>query len=302
MIKQVYHQGFHLKEEDLLPPESACVVCGFSGERPSVLLLQKQPQVDLRECRCGCRTASRLPKSEVLREYYSGYYSNGNESGYTFDDRARFGQHLSRHLELAPLRNPRILDYGGGVDAALSRSLAERLTAQGAQAVEIALVDYNANCKQTWDKTTVEHYPTLEAAGEGFDVVIASGIIEHIPYPHDTLLQLLRSLRPGGRAYFRTPAMSQLVRLAGRLGIQLDFTFPVHVHDMGQMFWENLLTSLAVDREFSLLLSRPSIVETTLRMHPIPTLAAYFFKLPWYFLRNAYTLVGGWEAAFVRNA
>ena len=301
MIKQVYHQGMHLAEEDLLQPENACVVCGFTGFRQPVLSLQTDPKVDLLRCKCGCRSASRMPKPEVLTAYYSGYYSHGNETGYTFDDDRRFGPHLLRQLQLGPVREARILDFGGGIDAALSRSLADQLTAQGAQGVKIALVDYNADCTRNWGATTVECFPSLAGAGDDFDVVIASGIIEHIPYPHDTLLQLLHSLRPGGRAYFRTPAMSPVVKLAERIGIRLDFTFPAHVHDMGQAFWDKVLSSLGADREFSLLASRPSIVETTLRLHPLPTLASYVFKLPWYFLRGAYTLVGGWEATIARN-
>lgn len=241
-----------------------------------------------------------MPKPHVLTAYYSGYYSHGNETGYTFDDSARFGPHLLRRLALGPVHNIRILDFGGGIDAALSRSLAAQLTALGAQTVTIALVDYNADCQRNWGKTTVECYPSLEEAGSDFDVVIASGIVEHIPYPHDTLLRLLHSLRPGGRAYFRTPAMSPVVRLAERLGVRLDFTFPAHVHDMGQIFWENVLRSLGADREFGLLSSRPSIVETTFRLHPLPTFVSYIFKLPWYVLRSSYTLVGGWEATFAR--
>ena len=301
MIKQVYHQGMHLSEEDLLPPERACVVCGFAGERRPVLSLQQDPRVDLQQCICGCRSASRMPKPDVLMAYYSGYYSHGNQTGCTFDDSARFGPHLLRHLKLGPVHNARILDFGGGIDAALSRSLAALLTAQGAQGVEIALVDYNANCARSWGKTRVECYPSLEEAGDRFDVVIASGIIEHLPYPHDTLLHLLHSLRPGGRAYFRTPAMSPVVRLAERLGVRLDFTFPAHVHDMGQKFWDNVLPSLGADRDFRLLASRPSIVETTFRLHPVPTLVSHVCKLPWYCLRSAYTLVGGWEATIARN-
>jgi len=301
MIKQVYHQGIHVSEEGLLPPETACVVCGFAGERRAVLLLQQDPRVDLLECGCGCRSASRMPKPEVLTSYYSSYYCHGNQTGFTFDDSTRFGPHLIRQFKLGPIRNPRILDYGGGIDAALSRSLATLLIAEGAESVEIALVDYNSSCKRDWGKTTVECYPSLEEAGDQFDVVIASGIIEHIPYPHDTLLRLLHSLRGAGRAYFRTPAMSPVVRLAERLRIRLDFTFPAHVHDMGQMFWENVLQSLGATREFELIASRPSIIETTFRLHPVPTLASHVFKLPWYFLGRTYTLVGGWEATFARK-
>lgn len=301
MIKQVYHQGMHLSEEELLPLERACVVCDFAGERRPVLSLQRAPRVDLLECKCGCRSASRMPKPDVLAAYYSSYYSHGNDTGYTFDESSRFGAHLLRQLKLGSVSCPRILDFGGGIAAALSRSLADELIAQGAQRVEIVLVDYNADCQRDWGQITVECCRSLDEVKDQFDIVIASGIVEHIPYPHDTLLQLLGSLRSAGRAYFRTPAMSSTVRLAERLGIRLDFTYPAHVHDLGQAFWENVLQSLGACREYHLLTSRPSIVETTFRLHPLPTVISHVFKLPWYLLRGAYTLVGGWEAVIARN-
>src|SRR5579863_5433196 len=173
MIKQVYHQGVLLYENDLLPPETSCAICGFSGHRRPVLLLQRDPRVELLQCICGCRSASRMPKDEVLTTYYSGYYSHGNETGYTFDDSRRFGPHLLRQFALGPVQHARILDFGGGIDAALSRSLADELIAKGTQGVEIGLVDYNAKSRRNWGKTTVECYSSLEKAGNNFDVVIA---------------------------------------------------------------------------------------------------------------------------------
>lgn len=88
-----------------------------------------------------------------------------------------------------------------------------------------------------------------EAAGvwRKLDIVIASAIVEHIPYPRQVILGLLSALSPGVRAYFRTPAMASLIKLAARFGVAIDFIYPAHVHDMGQPLWENLLASLNVD-------------------------------------------------------
>jgi 2-polyprenyl-3-methyl-5-hydroxy-6-metoxy-1,4-benzoquinol methylase len=238
-----------------------------------------------------------------LREYYSTYYGS-IEGSATFDGSDRFARHLSRCLKITPKGALRILDFGGGVDATLSRSLAKRLLRNGAKHVEIALVDYNASCHREWGGITVECYQSLEAATDttrAFDIVLASAIVEHIPYPRAVLLKLLNSLSAGGRAYFRTPAMSATIKLAARLGVHIDFTYPGHVHDMGQPFWDNVLKSLEAGPGFHLIRSRPSVVETEFRAHPSRTVIAHALKSPWYLLRRRYAFVGGWEAVIARG-
>jgi 2-polyprenyl-3-methyl-5-hydroxy-6-metoxy-1,4-benzoquinol methylase len=242
-----------------------------------------------------------MPREEVLKDYYSRYYT-GIDGTATFDGSNRFSRHLFRSLEVAPKSNIRILDFGGGMDATLSRSLAHQFIQHGTHSVEIALVDYNASCPRDWGAITVDCYQSLPEAttSGGFDVVVASAIVEHIPYPRDTMLGLLHSLGTGGRAYFRTPAMSSIIKTAALFGVTIDFTFPGHVHDMGQSFWENVLTVLGVSSTFKLIRSRPAIVETELRVHPSRTAIAYAFKWPWFVLRKRYSLVGGWEAVFAK--
>jgi hypothetical protein len=94
--------------------------------------------------------------------------------------------------------------------------------------------------------------------------------------------------------------MSSIIKTAALFGVTIDFTFPGHVHDMGQSFWENVLTVLGVSSTFKLIRSRPAIVETELRVHPSRTAIAYAFKWPWFVLRKRYSLVGGWEAVFAK--
>jgi Methyltransferase domain len=299
MLLTVHQKGVHLSENDLQPEEAACPVCGYTGNRPPVIVLQRDPPVSLLACRCGCMSASRMPQPDVLKEYYRGYYAAADGTA-TFDGSDRFARHLFRLLSDAPKNDLRILDFGGGVDATISRSLARQFTGMGTRRVEIALVDYNASCQRDWGAVTVDCYHSLQEAGDGFDLVIASAVVEHIPYPRDTILGLLNSLSARGRAYFRTPNVASIVLLASRFGVHMDFTYPGHLHDMGQAFWENLPVSLGLDGDFSLIRSRPSIAETEFRVHPSRTAIALAFKLPWLLLRNHYTMVGGWEAVIAR--
>jgi 2-polyprenyl-3-methyl-5-hydroxy-6-metoxy-1,4-benzoquinol methylase len=300
ILASIYNRGARLTEDQTVPAESACPLCGFSGHRPAAITLQDAPPVYLLACRCGCLSASRMPREDVLREYYSRYYAAIDGTA-TFDGDDRFARHLFRTLGIAPKPRMRILDFGGGMDAVLARSLARQFVQRGTRGVEIALVDYNACCKRDWaDRITVDCYRGLAEVAEGFDAVIASAVLEHIPYPREIIMGLLKSLGKGGRAYFRTPVMSPIVKWAGRVGLAVDFTYPAHVHDMGQAFWENLLTALDVDG-FRLVRSRPSIVETDFKTHPSRTAIAHLFKLPWLVLRQRYPMVGGWEAVFARG-
>jgi hypothetical protein len=104
----------------------------------------------------------------------------------------------------------------------------------------------------------------------------------------------------GDRAYFRTPAMSSLIKTAALFGVRIDFTFPGHVHDMGQPFRETVLSTLGVSSTSRRIRSRPAIVETEFLAHPSRTTIAHAFKWPWFVLRRNYSMVGGWEAVFAR--
>jgi hypothetical protein len=96
--------------------------------------------------------------------------------------------------------------------------------------------------------------------------------------------------------------MTSLIRLAPRLGVRFDVTYPEHLHDMGQGVWENMLPSLGLEKGFSLVRSKPSIVQAAFNSHPLQATVAHLLKWPWYIFRSKYTMVGGWEAVIVRSA
>jgi hypothetical protein len=97
-----------------------------------------------------------------------------------------------------------------------------------------------------------------------------------------------------GIFYARTPYMLPMMKAFRLIGVNLDFTYPGHIHDLGQAFWENYFTTEQSD-EFQVLASSPSIVATTFGKHFLRTVAAYSLKAPWYLLGKSYKFVGGWE-------
>lgn len=309
MKATAFHSGMHLEETDLRPAESACPLCSFRGNRSAVLRLQSEPTVSLVACpNCGGFSASRLPTEEALRTYYSKYYQQGifqDAEKVTFDEPQRFAEHLVRKAKPF-LGKPdlRILDFGGG-GGDLSLSIARRLLKDGASHVHVVLVDYNAAlARSDSQEISLEcHEDLASASAMDCDLVLASGILEHIPYPQEDFTRLLSAVRPGGLFYARTPCVASLFGILQRIGLPVDFTYPAHVHDMGEAYWSNILTCLPSEfQHYSVIWSQPSIVETTLRKNVVRTLAAHLMKFPWRILGSRYPFVGGWEVLIGRSS
>ena len=296
-----FQSSRHLRDDQLLAPHNACLFCGFDRRTPAGLL-QNNPDVQLLKCsRCGAASASRLPTSDALDEYYGSYFASASagqgRSRVTFGDASRFGRHLasriSAHLGRASIR---VLDFGGG-DGTVTVEAARHLIARGVRRVDVTVVDYNATLTPTGSPDiTITHRDSIEAFEPASqDCVIASAVIEHIPRPKDSLDRLLALVNDGGLFYARTPCVAPWMTLTGQVGVKWDFTFPAHIHDLGQDFWERFFPCEAACGRFSLLESSPSPVETTLGQHFTRTLAAYACKAPWHLLGRRYSLMGGWQ-------
>jgi len=298
-----FQTGVHVNEEDLLPSDLRCPLCFDADERRSVLLLQAQPDVHLLQCcKCGGYSASRLPTVETLSRYYGGYYRLSDHT-VTCDNPRAFAKHVLNYA--GPFLNERsiaILDFGGG-GGDLSKVIAGLLLAKGSSNVHVDVVDYNGDLARTESPAiTVEPHKTLtEVKGRQFNLVLASAVLEHIRFPRQVLIDLLLSVKPGGVFYARTPSVAPIMRILKFLGLSYDFTFPGHIHDLGQAFWEQV--PRAVESEtgpLRMISSRPSIVETSFSHNAIRTVAAYALKAPWYFWGSRYRLVGGWEVVIGR--
>lgn len=272
--------------------------------RAPILRLQTGPDVDLLSCAaCNGYSASRMPTPETLRDYYRAYYE-GTDGHVTFDLPERLALHIFRRAFPAVVRRSfDLLDFGGG-DAEITRRIASRLVERGATGVRILLVDYNTEVRPSDSPlVSLNRVESLDGVeGSDFDLVLASAILEHIPRPRRDLIHLLQALRPGGVFYARTPSVVPLLRIAKRFHVPCDFTFPGHLHDLGQKFWAGILGHLPLEHPVAVLDARPSLVETTLGRHPWRTVAAHVLKAPWRGLGSSYGLIGGWEVFFRRGA
>lgn len=303
----LFHQSAHLQERDLLTASASCPFCA-STERTPVAELQEEPKVSLLYCRnCHAASASRMPNPEALRKYYSHYYDEfgDQEERITLDAPSRMAAHIVRYAgpalgELAG-RDMFILDYGGG-DGSISTRVAQEFLDRGAARVNISLVDYDRSTLATSGERIQISRPDdlAQIADQTMDLVIASAVIEHIPEAREILVKLLASMKIRGVFYARTPYVTPLSKVAKLLNSKFDFTYPAHVHDLGARFWNNIVGNLALEGEFHVLRSTPSIVETSFREHFLRTFAAYVLKIPGYVFKENYGFVGGWEI-FIRR-
>jgi hypothetical protein len=266
-----------------------------------VLQLQQSPEVKLLAClRCGGSSASRNPTYECLARYYSGYFSTGREQ-VTFDlSPRRFANHILGLISLLPQERVRILDFGGG-DGTLSLAAAKLLIERGTRAVEIDIVDFQQSPVCGIEGVSISRaQSTLELGSRQYELVLASAIVEHLAEPREELVRLLAALAPGGCLYARTPWILPVLRGLSQLGMNVDFTFPAHLHDLGRNFWNRILSFLPLDAQaYRIRHAAPSIVETGFSRAPVRTLAAYALKAPAR-LFPSWPFVGGWEVVFER--
>ena len=301
-----YHAGKFLQEHELLPESTACPWCKFAGNRALSLPLQKSPDVWLLRCpACLADSASRVATEGAIDTYYASYYADTSVNRVTCGNPSRLARHVCRHAKL-PRSLPKItvLDFGGG-DGSISHAVGVEYAKHRSVPVDIIVVDYNKNLvAPAHPLVTLSHRSTLAEIPERpqFDLVLASAILEHLPEPALITRKLLGTLAPGGCFYARTPYMVPLLRLFSRLHITYDFTFPAHFHDLGQDFWERILSTLDMaPGEWALVRSQPSPVETSFSDNFVRTVLSHVMKAPWWILRRSYPYVGGWEVSIQRK-
>lgn len=252
--------------------------------------------LECRRCR-GC-SASHMPKDDVLAKYYAQYYAD-TELKTTTSNAAYFAHHVMAPMTgLKPAGALRILDYGGG-DGSVAYAIARRLLGgSGDRDIQIDVVDFEAPRAPGEGRITLRGCKDLGEVGGDYDLILASAVLEHVPQVNAVIRGLAALARPGTYFYARTPFMIPLARLIGTF----DLTYPAHVHDMGSSFWNRFVQTFELQAET--IVSRPSLIETTLLEAPARTIAAFAMKLPSHLelaLRRPrpadpiWTLVGGWE-------
>jgi len=294
----VYHKSKHLEELQLKPYIPNCPFCN-SKNRSFIINIQENPKVSLLKCKkCFASSASRIPTEIALSEYYSDYYIKPHtHNKVTMENIIKFSKYIvNKTKKYINKTNIKILDFGGG-DGSIALNISENFLKNGfIKKIEITIVDYNKSVASTKNKNiSLYHTDSLTMLNNSkFDLIIASAIIEHIPKPKEILIQLLNLLKKDGVLYARTPYIEPFIRLFSFFKMKMQFTFPAHIHDFGQEFWENIYKEIP-EIKIKIFESKPSIVKSVFKKSFFRTLSAYIFKSPWYIFRKYYSFVGGWE-------
>jgi len=287
-----------MSSADIYPAEERCPICGYSGIRPRRSLLQRSPEIYLLLCgRCKGLSASYLPTQAALQDYYSTYYANRSSSEHlvTFHQPERMAKHILSGITLATGEEYRILDFGGG-DGTIGLSFAKLVAAHSQRNIRVQVVDFVKHQHRQEGAISLEVVHNLDEAMADCHCIIASSIFEHIPELGPVLSKIMGKMKPGGYMYARTPYVLPFMRLLG-----VDMTYPAHVHDLGDAFWNSIPAWL--DMPVILLRSAPAIVETGFSQNFLRTLVAHCLKFPARLSRRPlWKLYGGWEVILQREA
>lgn len=306
LLMTTYHTPErHVPADDLVDTYTQCPLCLSTSERVTVFTIQERPRIDWLYCdACKGYSASMMPTESYLQEYYRAYYTSDSEK-VTISRPAHLAKHLSRLLPITEQRSLSILDFGGG-DGTVAKLLAEYLCERtpGMHA-SITLVDFNQEPPHSTDCYSFSsHTSVSDVSHSTFDVILASAIVEHVPSAYELLFALFDLLAVGGIFYARTPHVTPVKKIYRPFSLK----YPMHVHDLGPAFWNEVPGRYP--HPLSLLLSQPSPVASGCTPSEIlRTCLAYSLKLPAYLelsLRRKPTnpiwpFVGGWEVLLRRE-
>lgn len=233
MDPDLYDRGVaEVAAEDASPVETPpCPVCGARQARPRFDVEGMPSQLVV--CRgCGLGRLHPAPGPGEIRGYYPGsYYGEpGRKFRPVVEHLVRLvGSRHARFLARGLPRGARVLDVGCGRGVLLG-ALADRgLEAHGVELSPEAASGADPRAKiRVAERLADAGYPE-----SFFDEVIVWHVLEHLPDPRETLEEIRRVLRPGGRLVVALPSFgSAQARWAGPHWFHLDvprhlFHFPL---------------------------------------------------------------------------
>lgn len=295
--KSKYNRRETLKEDQLDARIEKCPFCS-SSDTNKIGIIQKEPEINAVECnKCKIGFVDRQPAEHFLHEYYRDYYKKSKRC--TTVESSILSKHIIKQIgEQSYFENYSLLDFGGG-DGSVSQTIGQYLIKNDlAGKINIVNVDFHpSSLKNDSGRITLEHFNSLDQLRleHKFDLIIASAILEHVKNPAGISLKLLNSLKSGGKCYFRTPYIYPFFKIFRFIRMSIDIQFPGHLFDMGNLFWSSFLKNQNLSKDFHLIKSQTSLVETLLKEDPVKSTISYLLKLPSRNLKNHYHLAGGWE-------
>ena len=233
MHESLYDRGV----EEVRPPDDAliqthpCPVCAATAARPTFAIRGMAARVVV--CAgCGLGTLHPQPDGATIAGFYPPEYYG--ETGAKFEPLVESLVRLvaARHVRFLVRRLPRggrVLDLGCGRGVLLETFANMGFEVHGVEVSETAAQGADPRVQLRFALRLSEvQYPA-----ESFDQIVIWHVLEHVPDPRETLLEVHRILKPGGRVVVAVPNFSSWqARWAGPAWFHLDlprhlFHFPV---------------------------------------------------------------------------
>ncbi len=224
-----------------------CVACQEPRSRHKV----RKGQVDIVECtRCGLAWWVPEPGFDPRATYDAAYFdSPRHEHGY--DDYSALGECLRRTFAARISRLPpakkdtRLLDVGAAYGFAVEEARRVGWEAFGLEVSEAAARSARGEAAGRMVVGPAEAIPFASAS---FDAITAWDVLEHLSRPRESLREIHRLLKPGGRFVLTTGDVgSWLARISGRKWHL--YTLPEHLYFFTQRSLELLLDSEGFETE-----------------------------------------------------
>lgn len=175
-----------------------CYLCNHHSANIRKGVVRDGPALQIFECNnCGLVSLSSLQHIKTAHYENSGMHGDNLPSIESWlkdteqDDQRRF------EMLKASMVNRKLLDFGCGAAGFLnkSRSLAEK----------VAGVELENRIREYWGDA-IALYSDLEKVGDGYDLITAFHVIEHLPDPRTILKKLAARLKKQGRLVIEVPS------------------------------------------------------------------------------------------------
>lgn len=175
-----------------------CYLCETSNFHTTKGRVRDNPALSILEC-ANCSLVFLSSLKHIDDSFYENSGMHGaelvpipawlKETGW--DDQRRF------EMVKPMLPNKRLLDFGCGAAGFLRRAKA--------LAAEVTGIELETRVREYWAKQ-INIVSSIEDAGDGYDLITAFHVIEHLPDPRDMLNKLARLLKPQGRMVIEVPS------------------------------------------------------------------------------------------------
>lgn len=195
----------------------------------------------LARCRaCGMVYVGHEPSVQELTEYYAPYPVVENISPVTL---VRYDELLDRFS--AYKKAGKILDVGCGGGSFLERAMAKGWQACGTEFGAGPIAACRAKGIQVLEgPLRPEDHPA-----EGYDVICAFEVVEHLTHPGPEIDKMLKLLRPGGLLYITVPNFNCLARRVDQAHWNV-INYPEHLNHFTPRTLHRLLAGKGLRRSW----------------------------------------------------